>query len=282
MNHNLLSAYANHLTNSNHCIEEILTILRNQHISFDNIIHLYQNDNSLQSNINRHSRIYHPVSPFPIPSYNRPNPFNLSHSHLPRRSTHANINSPPHRFVQEGTIPSNIRNIITDINSSILQPVIIRPTLEQLQNAIIRSSFKDIDNPLNYVCPISQTDFSADDQIIQLISCKHIFTPNSILQWFQNNTKCPLCRCDIRESVDSSNNSTSTTTDANTTEANTTDANTTDANTTEANTSYISNNIINRLNEAITQHINNNQELSDTSHNLIIEVLINNERISGL
>ena len=58
--------------------------------------------------------------------------------------------------------------------------------------------FSDISNPMNLSCPISQVDFSNNDTIIMIKHCRHIFSQNSILRWFERDVHCPLCRYDIR------------------------------------------------------------------------------------
>ena len=76
--------------------------------------------------------------------------------------------------------------------------VVIRPTLDEIINATSRKLFANIDNPLNYTCPISHFEFTSDSDVIQLNHCKHIFNPTHIMQWFQSSVHCPLCRHDIR------------------------------------------------------------------------------------
>ena len=79
-----------------------------------------------------------------------------------------------------------------------LSPVHIRPTTEQINNATERLVFNTIENPTNSVCPITQQRFEHDEHVIRIIHCGHIYTSASLQQWFQRNTRCPLCRYDIR------------------------------------------------------------------------------------
>ena len=79
-----------------------------------------------------------------------------------------------------------------------LSPVHIRPTIEQINNATERLVFNTIENPTNSVCPITQQRFEDDEHVIRIIHCGHIYTSASLQQWFQRNTRCPLCRYDIR------------------------------------------------------------------------------------
>jgi hypothetical protein len=80
-----------------------------------------------------------------------------------------------------------------------LQPVTIVPTPEQIQRATIIRPFQDIINPPNDTCPITRNGFNNSDQVLQIIECRHCFTPDSINRWFQTSVRCPICRYDIRE-----------------------------------------------------------------------------------
>ena len=40
--------------------------------------------------------------------------------------------------------------------------------------------------------------FNNNDIIRKLNNCNHIFHLSCIDQWFSNNTRCPICRDDIR------------------------------------------------------------------------------------
>ena len=80
-----------------------------------------------------------------------------------------------------------------------LQPVTIIPTPEQIQRATIIRPFQDIINPPNDTCPITRNGFNNSDQVLQIIECRHCFSPDSINRWFQTSVRCPICRYDIRE-----------------------------------------------------------------------------------
>lgn len=66
---------------------------------------------------------------------------------------------------------------------------------------IRKSKYKDIYNPINDVCPISHTNFNYDSDIIQINFCKHIFSENKILEWFEINHTCPVCRYNISNNI---------------------------------------------------------------------------------
>lgn len=56
------------------------------------------------------------------------------------------------------------------------------------------TKFGNIENPINDSCSISLIDFNENTNVIQLKKCKHIFSRNSINNWFKNNNNCPNCR----------------------------------------------------------------------------------------
>ena len=56
------------------------------------------------------------------------------------------------------------------------------------------TKFGNIVNPINDSCSISLIDFNENTNVIQIKKCKHIFSINSINNWFKNNNNCPNCR----------------------------------------------------------------------------------------
>ena len=113
-------------------------------------------------------------------------------------------------LVRNHTLNNNIENIrryptyvstISVPTNTILQQnrvASIRPSQYQINIATQRLTFGNIDDPKNYICPISQEEFSHTDEIIQIKHCKHNFSIPFLLHWFESNTSCPLCRYDIR------------------------------------------------------------------------------------
>ena len=83
--------------------------------------------------------------------------------------------------------------------ASTADPVIVRPSEEQIQNATITRPFAEVQDPINNQCPISLEQFCADSSIIQICHCRHIFNPPSLAEWFRFNVRCPVCRYDIRD-----------------------------------------------------------------------------------
>jgi len=79
-----------------------------------------------------------------------------------------------------------------------MDPVPVFPSQEQIENATSTLSYREIENPLNHSCPISLEPFHENDRVTMIKHCGHIFKPNEIQLWFQNNVRCPICRYDIR------------------------------------------------------------------------------------
>jgi hypothetical protein len=48
------------------------------------------------------------------------------------------------------------------------------------------------------LCSICQQNFSSGDIIRKINHCTHFYHQSCLDQWFENNTKCPECQFDIR------------------------------------------------------------------------------------
>jgi hypothetical protein len=143
---------------------------------------------------------------------------------------HTNTTTRPRLFTQPLT--SNRGNNLNLWNSPLLtttirnfyDPIIVRPTLSQIDNATVNTTFGSIVNPINSECPISLERFEENTNVTQIAHCGHIFTPSQLSSWFNNNVRCPVCRYDIRNYNSSTEpivgtNTTSTTNTQNTTNA---------------------------------------------------------------
>jgi hypothetical protein len=84
--------------------------------------------------------------------------------------------------------------------NSFYENVPVHPTTEQILCGTRRVLYSDIEEePLNSSCPITLERFESDSEVLQILGCKHIFSPTSLQHWFHNNVRCPVCRYDIRE-----------------------------------------------------------------------------------
>lgn len=81
------------------------------------------------------------------------------------------------------------------IPSSFLEPVVVRPTSEQVESGSTRT-FPGSDS----VCAICQDSIPENQMARRLTSCGHTFHISCIDTWFQRDVRCPTCRHDIRDS----------------------------------------------------------------------------------
>ncbi len=101
------------------------------------------------------------------------------------------VTNVPQRQIQ--SLPS-----INSLLESLMTPVVVRPTPEQIEAACRRVKYGDISRPTNTTCPISLEPFSDEDDVIVIRHCGHIFKPAEFETWFSANCRCPTCRYDIR------------------------------------------------------------------------------------
>ena len=80
-----------------------------------------------------------------------------------------------------------------------LSPVPVRPNQAQIRRATTNLLFREISNPSNLLCPITQQPFESNDSVTMIDHCRHIFSRNELAEWFGSNVRCPVCRYDIRE-----------------------------------------------------------------------------------
>jgi hypothetical protein len=92
-------------------------------------------------------------------------------------------------------------------------------TNSEVRRATIRSRYlaSGLPNEEPERCPISMEHFLEGDSILQIRSCGHRFKEAPLLIWFRRDSRCPICRYDIRNytsstSVDISSASIPTTT----------------------------------------------------------------------
>lgn len=98
------------------------------------------------------------------------------------------------------TIGTALNHMDDFINNTLelLEPVVIRPTVQQINFATRRTLFNDIIRPVNTVCPITLIEFQDQNEVMMILHCGHIFMPSELNHWFRYNVRCPMCRYDIR------------------------------------------------------------------------------------
>lgn len=80
-----------------------------------------------------------------------------------------------------------------------LQPVVVRPTAEQIAaNTTVGNLVSDEEQ----TCAICQDVLQPEQEGRKLNHCGHWFHKSCIDTWFDTNVHCPVCRRDIREGED--------------------------------------------------------------------------------
>jgi hypothetical protein len=90
------------------------------------------------------------------------------------------------------------RNYVTGTRTmdEFLQPVVIRPTPEQIaENTTVGNLVSDTDHS----CAICQDALTSEQEGRKLNACGHWFHKTCIDTWLNANVHCPVCRHDIRE-----------------------------------------------------------------------------------
>ena len=93
------------------------------------------------------------------------------------------------------TVPlTNIDNIL----DSFFDPVLIAPSRQQIENGTRIILYSELEEPQNTTCPISLVQFQPESEVIEILYCHHLYMKNELEYWFMHNSRCPLCRYDIR------------------------------------------------------------------------------------
>lgn len=101
-------------------------------------------------------------------------------------------NIPPTSFTTTTAPLNRIPTLVRQRN--FMEPVIVRPTLEQINNgtSIVENlSITDI-------CTICQDSMEGTHRNRRINHCNHTFHDSCINTWFRRNVRCPTCRHDIR------------------------------------------------------------------------------------
>ena len=228
----LINSYINHVENMNREFNNILTIFRNSEQNLSRLIFEDFNDNenieeeeeTIQEDDNLMTRSASTYMLNPIRAFDYLNIRNRPINRSLNRQNNRNINVQNNRNINlENNINTDFENSPTtnpinnninlDINTNnfgtntetndnfmdnFMTPIVIRPTSEQINTATVTSSYDLIQNPINTTCPISTVEFRNEDIVTKIIYCGHIFLKIELDNWFGSNTRCPLCRYDIR------------------------------------------------------------------------------------
>jgi hypothetical protein len=69
-------------------------------------------------------------------------------------------------------------------------------TSSQIENATQTVTYHEMMNEER--CPITLDNFIAGEGICQIRHCGHIFKRDALMNWFNRNVRCPVCRYDLR------------------------------------------------------------------------------------
>ncbi len=75
----------------------------------------------------------------------------------------------------------------------------VEEPVDLMQTETTRRTFSDIENPLNTECPIRIEPFQPDSEVVQINRCGHIFYHDELNHWLQSDTRCPICRTQLRQ-----------------------------------------------------------------------------------
>jgi hypothetical protein len=130
----------------------------------------------------------------------------LIRTNEPRISTHIEITQEDLGIDNQALSLLNLMNVLTgmapinrtyrnpNLPNSFLEPVIVRPTPEQIEHGSVRA-FPSEDT----TCAICQDGIPVNQMARRLNACGHTFHISCIDQWFGRDVRCPTCRHDIRE-----------------------------------------------------------------------------------
>lgn len=81
------------------------------------------------------------------------------------------------------------------------EDVVVRPTEDQIEIATDTVVFDEVDENRNTSCPITLEPFQQGEELCLIRHCSHLFKREALMDWFQRNVRCPVCRYDIRNYV---------------------------------------------------------------------------------
>ena len=177
-------------TNNNLYANEIL--LHNILISTNNYINYSNNSiNTINSNSNN-------IMTLLLHNYYLYNDFLTRHNNAHTQNIHTNTH----------TNPQNAHTN-TNTNTNAQNAYLLNYTLEDYENlsnvnmnALVQICtakiyYCCIALPMNDTCPITQEEFSSNEEVTIIKSCGHIFKNQAIKNWLTQHQTCPICRHNI-------------------------------------------------------------------------------------
>lgn len=145
-------------------------------------------------------------------TYNTRTPY-VDHVRNNTRATNNNTNANiryanPHRTTTTRPYATSqlLSYVLYPTNQSLFSDVIVHPTENEILNATELINYNDNNNYNNNTCPITLEEFNHGERICQIKHCGHIFREEALRNWFRRNVRCPVCRYDIRNYINTNRN----------------------------------------------------------------------------
>ena len=185
----LIHSYLNQIEENNHHIQSFSQLMNNQEQTLSRLI--FENQSSPSVNF----------STVPL-FYNNTLSENIRQA---RNGTNTSLNSLNNQLLNIFRMPRTRRNNetipltnIDNILDSFFDPIAVAPNRQQIENGTRVVQYNEIEEPQNTTCPISLVHFQPDSEVMEILYCHHIYMKNELENWFTHNSRCPLCRYDIR------------------------------------------------------------------------------------
>ena len=85
-------------------------------------------------------------------------------------------------------ISNNIQNDISNISNI---------DISNSHTEITHTTFGELENTNETICPITQESFNSEDNVV-LLECGHYFKKDGFLVWARRSRSCPSCRALFR------------------------------------------------------------------------------------
>ena len=184
-------------------IQRDYNMLQNNRLTNNNIQNRTNNrNNSTNNNTNNNTsslnmRSRRTSTLFEPNLWNSIDPYRQYYSTTTRRNTTRNFYNNMRNFWNQLN-NNNTNGFTLNLDFNDFQDVVISPTTEEINVATHIIRYGNIIQPQNSTCPISLTPFEDNTQVMRIRYCGHLFIPDELQTWFQQNVRCPLCRYDIR------------------------------------------------------------------------------------
>jgi hypothetical protein len=85
-----------------------------------------------------------------------------------------------------------------DFSGSIIDPSGSRPGLsaDEIENGTSTYGYQILDNT-PHICPITLEVVNEGEAVTKINRCGHIFKEAALRRWFENHSRCPVCRGEV-------------------------------------------------------------------------------------